>query len=71
MLAKLNAIQEALAQGIPRVHIGNGHLDDSLENGILAIAEEAAEAGFQKTTAPGTTVFASVPVSEIPLRQRV
>jgi acetylglutamate kinase len=71
MLAKLNAVQEALAQGLPRVHIGNGHVDDSLENGILAIAEEAGEEGFQRANAPGTTVFASLPVSEIPLRRRV
>ena len=35
MLAKLQAIEEALDRGIPQAHIANGHRDDSLENGIL------------------------------------
>ena len=60
MLAKLNSIAEALAQGIPQVHIANGHIDESLENGILVCAGgEEAQDKLSRTTARGTTVFAS------------
>ncbi len=52
MLAKLNAVQEALRGGIARIHICNGHVDGSLENGILLSNRHS-----------GTTVFAAVPAA--------
>ena len=39
MLAKLNAIRNALSQGIPQVHIGNGASDGTLEFGIKICSE--------------------------------
>jgi len=56
MLAKLNAIQEALAQGIERVHICNGQKDGSLENSILVCRSSSPENSSDQTA--GTTVFA-------------
>jgi acetylglutamate kinase len=52
MLAKLNAIREALAAGIARVHIANGHDNTSIRNGISICAGANG-------AATGTTVFAS------------
>ena len=71
MLAKLNAVREALAQGASQVHICNGHIDDSLESGIFYEQEKAASCRRQggidgmlsETSTRGTTVFASAAVS--------
>ncbi|OFV97969.1 MAG: acetylglutamate kinase [Acidobacteria bacterium RIFCSPLOWO2_02_FULL_61_28] len=47
MLAKLNAVREALAQAVPSVYIGNGHRDDALDSVFAAgkPSHEAAVAG--------------------------
>ena len=64
MLAKLNAIAEALAQGIGHVHIANGRRDAALENGILlCTARSAASPAVPGGVSQGTTVFASHEVS--------
>jgi len=71
MLAKLNAVQEAVTQGVSRIHIGNGHRIPSLETCILACREGPAEQapgnfGPQSDFA-GTTVFPSQQAYEIRL----
>ena len=64
MLAKLNAISDALAKGIGHVHIANGRSDAALENGILTcIAQNGAKPAMAGDTGQGTTVFASHAVS--------
>ena len=69
MLAKLNAAQEAVAQGISRIHIGNGHRIRSLENSIVACMkrrdEQAAENNGPESDVEGTTIFPSQPAFEI------
>ena len=40
MLAKLNAVQEALAQEVPRVYIANGHRDGVLERILAGVGEK-------------------------------
>ncbi len=57
MLAKLNAVQEALAQGIRHVHIANGHRSDSLATGILACEDGAAA---ERLKVSGTFVTSTV-----------
>jgi acetylglutamate kinase len=47
MLAKLNAVQDALSQGIAQVHIANGHRNDSLENSILACEDGTRAEGLK------------------------
>ena len=56
MLAKLTAIQEALAQGIERVLIANGHRDDVLDS-VLAREERLA------SQLPVGTLVTSSPVA--------
>ena len=64
MLAKLNAIADALAQGIGHVHIANGRRDGALENGILlCAAQRGAKPSVAGGAIQGTTVFASHEVS--------
>ncbi|MBI2816389.1 MAG: acetylglutamate kinase [Acidobacteria bacterium] len=56
MLAKLNAVREALDSGISRVHIASGHYNDSIQNGISFCASD----GFRANKAEsGTTVLAT------------
>ncbi len=45
MLAKLNAVREALAGDVERVHIVNGHSDDALESILTDEKGSAKEAG--------------------------
>lgn len=60
MLAKLNAIAEAIAQGIGHVHIANGRRDGAIENGILMCAgQSGANSAVANGVGQGTTVFAS------------
>ncbi|MBI1954867.1 MAG: acetylglutamate kinase [Acidobacteria bacterium] len=53
MLAKLKAVQEALAQEVERVYIGNGHREDVLQ-GVFADGE-----GFASQMPVGTIVTSS------------
>ena len=48
MLAKLNAVREALAQEVPCVHIRNGHRDDALD-GVFVSGEPSREAAVAGT----------------------
>lgn len=57
MLAKLNAVQEALTGQVPCVYIGNGHRDDALD-GILGETETG-----QGTAAGGTLITPSLAAS--------
>ncbi len=55
MLAKLNAVREALAGDVERVHIVNGHSDDALETIFTdekGSAKEAATAGTVVVRSP-------------------
>ena len=63
MLAKLNAIQEALAGGISGVHICNGHVDGALDAGILQSDGGSRHPGSEEefNQASGTMVFSSTP----------
>ncbi len=49
MLAKLNAVREALAGDVERVHIVNGHSDDALESILTDEKGSAKEAGTAGT----------------------
>lgn len=60
MLAKLNAVQEALEHGVTRINICNGHSNDSLDSSILLCA--GGEASLRPGVA-GTMVHASSAVT--------
>ena len=49
MLAKLNAVREALAGNVERVHIVNGHSEDALESILSDEKDSAIEAGTAGT----------------------
>jgi acetylglutamate kinase len=63
MLAKLNAVQEALQGGVSCVYIGNGHRADALE-GLLAGEETGQGTGVGGTVLSRSFVAASGAVSE-------
>lgn len=58
MLAKLNAVREALAGNVQRVHIVNGHSEDALESVLAAAQGPKAETAQEADTA-GTVVVRS------------
>ena len=58
MLAKLNAVREALAGNVQRVHIVNGHSEDALESVLVAAQGSKAETAQEADTA-GTVVVRS------------
>ena len=62
MLAKMNAVQDALAGGVSCVHIGNGQLNGSLENGILQCIARTDR--VTEGIHGGTTIFSSSPEPE-------
>ena len=59
MLAKLNAVREALAGNVQRVHIVNGHSEDALESVLAAAQGPKAETAQEADTA-GTVVVRSL-----------
>ena len=62
MLAKLNAVEEALAGGVPQVLILNGHRERVLESLFTAKGEIAGESGAGG--GPGTVIVSSLPVAK-------
>ena len=58
MLAKLNAVREALAGDVQRVHIVNGHSEDALES-VLAAAQGLKAETAQEADTAGTVVVRS------------
>ena len=58
MLAKLNAVREALAGNVQRVHIVNGHSEDALES-VLAAAQGLKAETAQEADTAGTVVVRS------------
>jgi acetylglutamate kinase len=57
MLAKLNAVQEALAGGVPQILIRNGHREGALKNFF-------AGSGPAGAAPAGTVIISSLPVGE-------
>jgi acetylglutamate kinase len=57
MLAKLNAVEEAIAGGVPRILIRNGRRDEVLAD-FLAPGESSAD------SRPGTVILSSLPVAK-------
>ncbi|HWP84594.1 MAG TPA: acetylglutamate kinase [Terriglobia bacterium] len=60
MLAKLNAVEEALAGGVPQILIRNGHRDRALEGFFSGEHEPAGNAE------PGTVILSAVAVGRKP-----
>ena len=58
MLAKLNAIQEALTQGVREIHIRNGHRDDVLHNIF------SGGVGMPRSGQLGTVIVSSLAVGK-------